>query len=287
MTISVPINVRLMLAGAKYCFAKFLDHTTVERVQNPDAICGNVDPLLNRTATGRRKVAFTLWVDLTVPVIQYLLPQAGTTLSVATYTANQTVSTSEIIIDKGGAVHKYTNCRLARMIIRGQNGTMPISAECLFIAEDEIEDSGTSWVDGTVDNIFPFTGTTLTIGGTSFNPNSFAIAIDRKLVESWNASATVTDVGVGPRQTLFATSIPYIAANKDVYWSNRDSTTGVAIALAFTNGSDSLTFNVPKGILNPQSPSIEGALDEVRLPITFEAHRQSATAAFNFVLVSA
>ena len=28
---------------------------------------------------------------------------------------------------------------------------MPVSAECEWVADDEIEDSGTSWVDGGVD----------------------------------------------------------------------------------------------------------------------------------------
>ena len=286
MTISVPINVRMMLDGAKYCFAKFLDQSSFERIQNPDAICGNRDPLLNRTAVGRRKIRFTTFHDVTVPILQKLLPLAGMTNSAGTYTANQTVSDFDIIIDKVGAVHKYTNSRMARMILRGQVGTMPVSAECTWIAEDEIEDSGTSWVDGTVDNLFGFPGTTYEIGGTNADIDRFAFVIDNKLVESWNASYTVTDVGPGPRQTLLATSIPYTTTNKDFYWDNRDSTAGVQQELVITNGGDSLTINIPKAILNPESPSIEGALEEIRLPMTWEAHRQSSTAAFNLVLVN-
>lgn len=286
MTISVPINVRMMLDGAKYCFAKFLDQSSFERIQNPDAICGNRDPLLNRTAVGRRKIRFTTFHDVTVPILQKLLPLAGMTNSAGTYTANQTVSDFDIIIDKVGAVHKYTNSRMARMILRGQVGTMPVSAECMWIAEDEIEDSGTSWVDGTVDNLFGFPGTTYEIGGTNADIDRFAFVIDNKLVESWNASYTVTDIGPGPRQTLLATSIPYTTTNKDFYWDNRDSTAGVQQELVITNGGDSLTINFPKAILNPESPSIEGALEEIRLPMTWEAHRQTSTPAFNIVLTN-
>lgn len=286
MTISVPINVRMMLDGAKYCFAKFLDQSSFERIQNPDAICGNRDPLLNRTAVGRRKIRFITFHDVTVPILQKLLPLAGMTNSAGTYTANQTVSDFDIIIDKVGAVHKYTNSRMARMILRGQVGTMPVSAECMWIAEDEIEDSGTSWVDGTVDNLFGFPGTTYEIGGTNADIDRFAFVIDNKLVESWNASYTVTDIGPGPRQTLLATSIPYTTTNKDFYWDNRDSTAGVQQELVITNGGDSLTINFPKAILNPESPSIEGALEEIRLPMTWEAHRQTSTPAFNIVLTN-
>jgi hypothetical protein len=286
MAISVAIDVRMMINGSKFCFAKFLDQSSFERIQNPDAICGNRDPLINRTAAGRRKIQFTTFHDITNPILVALLPLAGMTLATGAYTANQTVSTIPIIIDKVGAVHEYTNCRMTRMILRGQVGTMPVSMECTWIAEDELEDAATSWVDGTVDNLFGFPGTTYTVAAAAYGIDRFAFVIDNKLVQSWNASYTVTDVGPGPRQTLLATSVPYTVANSGVYWDNRDTTVGVALALVLTNGTDTMTINLPKAVLNPESPSIEGALEEIRLPQTWEAHRQSAVAAFNIVLTN-
>lgn len=287
MAISVPVNARVAIHSAgKYCFAKFLDQTTVERIQNPDALCGNRDPLLQRTANGRRKVQFTLWQDITYPILNDLLPLAGMTDSSDTFTANQTVSTTTITVDKIGAVHQYTNCRMDRMIIRGQVGTLPVSCETRWIAEDETEYVSTYPTDGTVDNIFGFPGTTFSVATVAANIDRFAFVIDNKLIPSWNSSLTVTDVGAGPRQVLLATTIPYIVANKGYYWTYRDVTTGYAIALALTNGTDTMTINFPKGVLNPESPSIEGALEEIRLPQTWEAHRQSATAGFNIVLTN-
>lgn len=284
--ISVAIDARMMLNGKKFCFAQFLDQSDFERVQNPDEICGNRDPLLQRTAPGRRKIRYTTFHDLTIPILQELLPLAGLTNNVGTYTANQTVATCTNIIDKIGAVHEYPNSRIDRLIIRGQVGTMPVSAECSWIADDELEDAATSWVDGTVDNLFGFNGTTYEIATVDCDLNSFAFVIDNRLVEGWNADATVTDVAAGPRQTLLATSIPYVAGTKDNYWDNRDSTAGVQQELIFTNGVDSCTINFPKAVLNPKSPSIQGARDEIRLPMTWEAKRQAAVAAFNIVLVN-
>lgn len=286
MTISVPINARMMIDSLKFCFAKFLDQSTFERIQNPDAICGNRDPLLQRTIPGRRKIVFTTFHDVTVPILEVLLPAAGMTNVAGTYTANQIQSTIPIIIDKAGAVHEYPVCRMNRMILRGQTGTLPVSAECQWIADDELEDAATSWVDGDVDFLFGFPGTTFKIATVAADIDRFAFVIDNKLVQSWNASYTVTDVGIGPRQTLLATTIPYTpGTNSDMYWDNRDITTGKAIELKIISGVDSLTINIPKGILNPQSPSIEGALEEIRLPMTWEAHRQAAVAAFNMVMV--
>jgi hypothetical protein len=287
MTMSVPVNARMMINGKKFCFAKFLNNSSVERVQNPDALCGNRDPLINRTISGRRKFLFTTYHDITVPILQELLPLAGMTNVTGTYTANQSaLSGIAIDVDAVGAIHSYSNAKMMRMIIRGQTGTLPISAECQWIAEDETEGSPT-WVDGTVDNIFAFPGSTYEIDGDEVDFDRFAFVIDNKLIPSWNASVTVTDVGNGPRQTLLATSIPYIAGTKDLYWDHRDSTAaGIDHVLTVTNGGDSLTINMPNAILVPEAPSIEGALEEIRLPMTWEAHRTASVAGFNLVLVN-
>lgn len=288
MGISVPISTRMMINSKLFCFAKFLDQSSFERVTNPDSLCGNRDPLLQRTVPGRRKIMFTTFHDVTIPILQELLPAAGMTLATGVYTANQLVATIPIIIDKAGNVHEYTDCRMTRFILRGQTGTLPVSAECTWIAEDELEDAATTWVDGTVDFHFGFPGTTFKIATVAAEIDRFAFVIDSKLVQSWNASFTVTDVGMGPRQTLLATTIPYTTgANENYYWTYRDITTGAAIELKITSGGDSLTINIPKGVLNPESPSIEGALEEIRLPMTWEAKRQASVAAFNMVLVDA
>ena len=125
-----------------------------------------------------------------------------------TFTASQAIPTTEIIIDKVGAVHKYTLCRLSRCIIRCQTGTLPVSAECLWLAVDEVEASGTTWVDGTVDNTFGFPGTTYTIDGDAYNLDRFAFAVNSNLIPSWNASTTVTDIGPGPRRSCWRLRCP-------------------------------------------------------------------------------
>lgn len=289
--ISVAIDARMMLNGKKFCFAKFLDQSEFERVQNPDEICGNRYPLINRIAPGRRKIKYTTFHDVTIPILQELLPLAGMTLAAGVYKANQTVATCTNIIDKIGAVHKYTNSRMDRMILRGQTGTMPVSAECTWIADDEIEDSGTSWVNGGVDNLFGFTGTSYEIESVDCDLNAFAFVIDNRLVEGWNADPTVTDVAAGPAQVLLATSIPYVAGTKDNYWDYRDSTAGSEHVLVISNGDDSMTLTFPAAVSNPTSPSIQGARDEIRLPMTFQACRQYVDSAdieaFNVVLVNA
>lgn len=287
MAISVPVNARMMINSKKFCFAKFLNQTTVERIQNPDAICGNRDPLFDRTLTGRRKVMFTTFHDFTVPILQELLPIAGTTLVGSTYTANQTISTIPIVVDLVGKIHKFTSCRMNRMIMRGQVGTLPCSIECQWVATDETDGTAEVWSDGTVDGIFGFPGATYAIDSVSVDFDRFAFVIDNKLIPSWNASATLTDVGIGPRQTLLATSIPYVSANAALYWDNRDTLTAATDhSLAVTNGEDTVQINLPNTVFIPESPSIEGALEEIRLPMTWEAHRTAATAAFNIVVTN-
>jgi hypothetical protein len=209
---------------------------------------------------------------------------------VATYTANQTISDIDIVVDFVGKIHKYTNCRMNRMIIRGQVGTLPCSMECQWIGEDEVDGTSETWADGTVDGIFGFPGSTYEIDGVAVDFDRFAFVIDNKLIPSWNASFTVTDVGIGPRQTLLATSIPYVAGTSDLYWDNRDTITpGTDHSLAVTNGEDTVEINLPNTVFIPESPAIEGALEEIRLPMTWEAHRiggGSPVAAFNIVVTN-
>jgi hypothetical protein len=107
--------------------------------------------------------------------------------------------------------------------------------------------------------------------------------IDNRLVPSWNASETVTDVGPGPRQVLLAFACPYIAANKDHYWLNR-AVTPRALSHRITNGNDSLTFSMGYGVLVPQSPSVPGATEEIRINETWEAYRSGNDPAFTFSL---
>ena len=288
MTISVPVNARMMVNGKKFCFAKFMNQSSVERVQNPDANCGNRDPLLNRTASGRRKFAFTTFHDITYPILVELLPLAGLTGVSGTYTANQADPTTITIdVDAAGAVHSFTGCRVNRFILRGQTGTLPVSLEIQWVATNETEGTPT-WVDGTVDNIFAFSGATYTINATAVAFDRFAFVIDNKLIPSWNASVTVTDVGNGPRQTLLATSIPYISTTKALYWTHRDSVAADNDhVLVLTNGTDTVTITFPNAVFIPEGVSIEGSLEEIRLPMTWEAHRSSSVAAFTVALVNA
>ena len=290
MAVSVGVSSKASIGGNAWCFASFEDQTTQERVVNPSAICGSRDPIVQRVATGRKLVQFQLTHDATRPILDQLLALVGTTRTGAgtqaspwLYTANESVSTTEICVDKVGAKHRYTGCRLQRLVLRGQVGTMPIQAESTWVAADEAEDAAFSFTDGTVDNLIAFPGALLNVGGVSATHDRYAIVIDNRLVPSWNASDTVTDVGPGPRQVLLAFAAPYIAAHKDHYWTNR-AVTPRALTHQITNGNDSLTFSMGYGVLVPQSPSIQGADQEIRLNETWEAYRSGNDPAFTFSL---
>lgn len=290
MAVSTGVSSKVSIGGSAYCFASFEDSTTQERVFNPSAICGSRDPIAQRVSTGRRLVQFQLTHDATRPILDQLLSLAGTTRSGSgtqaapwVYTANESVATTEICVDKVASKHRYTACRLQRLVLRGQVGTMPVQAESTWIATDEIEDPAFTFADGTVDNLLAFPGATLTVGGTEAAHDRYAIVIDNRLTPSWNASETVTDVGPGPRQVLLAFACPYITANKDHYWTNR-VVTPRALTHRILNGNDSLTFSMGYGVLVPQSPSIQGATEEVRLNETWEAYRSGNDPAFTFSL---
>jgi len=290
MAVSTGVSSQVSIGGSAFCFASFQDGSTVERVFNPNAICGSRDPIIQRVVAGRKTIQFQLTHDATRPILDILLglcgatrTGSGTTQAPWVYTANEAVSTTEIIVNKVGQKHRYTLCRLARLVLRGQVGTQPIQAESTWVAADEIESPASEFTAGTVDNLIAFNGSSVTIGGVAVDHDRYAIVIDNKLVPSWNASATVTDVGPGPRQVLLAFACPYIAANKDQYWTNL-AVTPRALVHTISNGNDTLTFDMGYGVLVPKSPDILGASEEIRLQQTWEAYRDGANPAFTFSL---
>lgn len=287
MSVSVGVSAAVSIGGSTQCFARWVPDVNVDRVVNPDAICGNVDPNIERMGTGARRIRFSLVHDLTIPLLQQLLPLAGSALATGTYTADQSLSFVEIVVNAVGAVHRYQKCYLDQLLIRGQIGTLPVQVESTWVAQDEVEDSSFVFTAGTVKRLFPFSGgVTATLAAGAFDLDRFVWVVRRNLVSSFNGAVTFSDIGQGSRQVLMAFSVPYTAANKGHYWTYRDSAAGAALSLAVTNGTDTFTINMPKAVNNPQAPPIQGASEEIRLPETWIAARQTTVPVFNVGVVS-
>jgi hypothetical protein len=289
-TVSAPVvDAQVSIGGSEWCFAKFQNQSMTEIVRNDDIICGHVDPEVLEGVIGREINMFAIWLDPSLPMFRSILTALGMTESPTdTFTSDLTDTTLEVMVDLGGAVHFYEVSWLIRAIIRGQVSNIPISMELQFIAQEEVEVSGSyaTFYPGDMDYIFGFAGTVHSIDGTEYAIDRFAISVNRNLVPEWNNSNYVTGVGQGPRQTLIATTVPYIPANKELYWAKKRTLDKSDITLMLSNGLRTCTFNAPNAELNPKAPSVDTAQQTIRLPMTWAANRSISPAApaFTFVL---
>jgi len=287
-TASVAVDAQVEIDGSAYCFARFRDQSTQERVQNHrGTICGKAHPPSHRVQAGREIIEFSLTLDITAPVMTTLLPHMTTTNSSGViWAANETLSSFDIVVNKVGRIHTYTNCRIARWVIRAQRGSMPVSIQLDCVAESETETASYSFTDGDVDQIYAFTGVSYEIDDVAVPVDRLAIMSDMNIFKQWNNSTTLTDAILTLQNTYLATSIPYVATTKDQYWGNRATATPRKQEVTFVSGEDTLKFEMPAGILNPKSPDITDKLSEIRLPLTWQAHVDTSTdpdtAAFKF-----
>lgn len=275
--LDTAVDARVSIAGSQFCFAKFMNQSTVETIRNDDILCGHVDPEVEGDAAGRELNRFVLLFDITVPFLEAILPYIGTTGSGGVYTSDLTLSSCAVLVDLGATTHEYAETWITRFILRGGTSTMPISAELHCVAAAEVDQASPTFTPAAMDYIYGFPGSSFSVAATAYDVDRFVFAVDRNLVFDWNGSTTITGVGRGKRQTILATSTPYLAAKKSVYWGNKTYLQGRAILLGLTNGVDTVVINMPKAKLNPKAPSIETVSEPIRLPMTWEGRRQEGS----------
>jgi hypothetical protein len=283
-TLNVPILARVSLNGSEFCFAKVQNQSTTETIRNDQIICGHPDPEIEGDAVGREINRFVILLDITVPILEALLPKLGTTLNVGTYESDASLGAMEVLIDYGATTHEYTETWVTRWAIRGGTSTMPISLELHCVATQEVDQASPTFTPGDMDFIYGFPGSTFQVAGTSYDIDRFVFVSDRNLVFEFNSSNYITGVGLGKRNTMLATSTPYLAAKKAVYWGNKAYLLGRDVQLALTNGTNTITFQMEKAKLIPKAPDILSLQESIRLPQTWEARRQVSPAAFAFTI---
>lgn len=283
-TASVAVDARISLDGDKFCFGKFMDESTVERVQNHEfAICGMAHPPGNRVQPGRELIEFSIFLDITADVMDTLLPHMTTANTVGTtWESNESLSAFDVIVDKVGAIHKYTDTRIARWAIRAQRGSRPVNIQLDCVAASETKLGANTFTDAEASSIYTFPGIDYTIAAVEYAIDRVAIISDMNVFRQWNNSTTLTDAILTLQNTYVATSIPYVSGTQAVYWDNRSVVTPRAIQVEFTSGADILVFNMPTARFVAKSPSIVSKLSEIRLPHTWQAYSDAGAAAFNF-----
>lgn len=275
-TIAVGRQARISINGSKFCFASAEPRSTREIVTNADAsLCGDIDTNIKRTTPGRQIVGWNVTIDVTWPIVEKVFPLLGNTGGATgpwSLGATDNLTQFPVKLDLVGEVHSMTNCFCSSWELRGQKGSRPVQMSFEFFGETETAGSftGTEVAFGAE---YAFTQSSMTIEDDADNNQArafdrFILAVKNNPVIEYNNSITMTDALIGNREAMFATSVPYVAANKDLYMDHRDSTDGRAVVFTLDNGEKELEFNMPACQPVTKPASAISKLEQIRTPVT-------------------
>jgi len=278
-TIAVGRQARLNINGKTLCFSKAVPRSTREIVTNQDnTMCGDIDTDINRAQKGRIIVGWSLYFDITWPIVEVVFPLLGVTGGAAgpwTLEAADDFTTFPVDIDLVGAVHDINNAICSGWSIQGTKGGRPIQMRMDIIGETEEELSG-SFAESKVafGAEYAFTHSSMTIENDADTDRArafdrFLLEVNNNPVIEYNNSITMTDALIGNREIRFATSVPYVPAEKDLYFDHRDADEGRNTVLVLDNGSKILTFDMPAGMSVAKPASAMGKAQQLRTPVTF------------------
>jgi len=277
-TIAVGRQARLNINGKTICFSKAVPRSTREIVTNQDnTMCNDIDTGINRAQKGRIIVGWSLYFDITWPIVEVVFPLLGVTNTTGVFTleAADDFATFPVDIDLVGAVHDINNAICAGWAIQGTKGGRPIQMRMDIIGETEDELSGAFAVSNVLFGAeFAFTHSSLTIENDSAADRArgfdrFMLEVNNNPVIEYNNSITMTDAVIGNREVKFATSVPYVPAEKDLYFDHRDANDGRQSVLVLDNDSKILTFTMPAGMSVAKPASAMGKAQQLRTPVTF------------------
>jgi len=281
--IAVGRQARLNINAKTLCFAQAVPKSTREIVTNQDNVmCGDIDTDINRAQKGRIIVAWSLSFDITWPIAEVVFPLLGLTGGASgpwTLGATDALSTFPVDIDLVGEVHDINNAFVSGWTIRGTKGSKPIQMQMDIIGETESALSGSFAEDKVAFGAeFAFTHSTMKVEDDATNNRTrsfdrFVLAVNNNVVSEFNNSITLTDAVIGGRSVQFATSIPYVPAEDDLYFDHRDASDGRQVEVVLDNGVRKLTFLLPACMAVTKPASALGKSQQIRTPVTMLAFR--------------
>lgn len=141
----------------------------------------------------------------------------------AIYEPGTSLPRFDIMIDREAEVFHFYDCYVNRCIIRGQSAPGEqepevITAVVQLIAKQRIDTA--TWPNpeptaSTSPNALPDVMglSTLTIGGTDYAFDAFALSIDHSLIVKWRNSLTISCIRPGMRKVRLQTTNPFLSAS--------------------------------------------------------------------------
>ena len=281
--ITVGRQARLKIGSDTYCFARVDNQTTREIVKNPDVICGDIDFPVNRMQKGRKIVRASLFIDPTPAIHEALMSWMGVTdLTGGVYAlgAADVLTEKDVDVDFGATTHLWSSSVVLGYAWRGSKGGRPVQWQIDIEGADETE-PGSAFVDAPLAINWGYAFTDIATrqldnasGVLTARPiDRFLIQVDNRVVSEHNSSITRTGAKIGDRQAIIATSVPYITAHKDLYWTYRDSNGSVEAKIKLTNSDGSIEFFAPHTVPITKGPDVISKRDQIRTPVTLDLCR--------------
>jgi hypothetical protein len=283
--LAVGVGARLNINGKTVCFARAIPESTREIVTNQEeTLCGDLDHLINRSQKGRKIVRWSFFFDLTWPVWEHIDGLLGlNNVSGDVYEMGQTddVTAYPVVIDLDGEVHNIASAVTSGWSLRGQKGSRPVQMQMDIIGEDEASAGSFTADQLAIGSVYAFTDGDLTLSGDAAADvarpfDRFVLQVENGLVAEWNNSVTLTDVTIGNRQAVFATSVPYVNDHDDLFFDYRDNESGRKAVFVLSNTDKVLTFLIPTGLPVARPGSVLGKADQIRTPVTLLLHRSDS-----------
>lgn len=288
MASSTPaVATGLAINGTQMCFISAHPLIKYEFVDpNAQLMCGVLDDVIETITPGIEHHGWRVLLQPHPGELDILIPLIGTTESPTdTFTPDDTPTTFTTLVRLKSTTqlaYSTTGCMVDKAIFRAQKGGSPLSLQLDIIGQASAETATFSPSTITRQAPYPFTSSTLTLGGTEHEPDQVVIVHDNHVRKRFNNSVTA-DVIQNTRRTLhIGCNTPYTDTEDGTLTTAIGATraAGIAVNLQFSRNNQELTWDVTKAIWAATPPAITGKQDEVRMYSWWQAVKSGSNALF-------
>ncbi len=201
----------------------------------------------------------------------YILGATGTSGTFGTqYTLTDTLPTFYLVKDLSTAVYTYNGCVVSKATFRGRKGEH-VEAEIEIAGVDESQGAAGSFPSLSLSTEQPWqffaSAAGITLNGTgNILADEWELVIDNMVdKERFFNSQVRTAIPALDRDVTFKAMLPFTSTELALY--NAMNPPGVAASVVFTNGSNTLAFNMASLIIPAKTPVIQGKKKEILLPL--------------------
>lgn len=279
MTEQMGYKSRMTIGGNAVEFTHHDIKQSIE-IEQDEGLRGTRSRAMERLAQGNVKIGGSVEFEPTPAEVAFLLPLVtGNSTSATTLT--DALADTTVVIDNGTVTDTFVG-RFSKATFSGQPGKK-IKLKMDFVGKTRTVSTGGS-LSGVPDiTVRPYMfydmGSGITIGGTVYSIDKFEFSIDNKIEPTYMQGQTATDLEPTDRVVMLSLQSRYNAAeNALLILSEAGPNIGspLTASVAFTNGSNSMTFGFGALVAPPETVVVPGR-QHLRLPLNYQAYKVGTT----------